>query len=92
MNLLALALAFIIFVVVLILLVFIWVGGKRFFNTVVGMKDELHQINNNLAFFVSENRKEHEEMSKKLELQGNILAKHDVIISRHEEILKKKEV
>lgn len=92
MNLLALALAFIIFVVVLILLVFIWVGGKRFFNTVVGMKDELHQINNNLAFFVSENRKEHEEMSKKLELQGNILAKHDVIILRHEEILKKKEV
>lgn len=90
MNLLALALAFIIFVVVLILLVFIWIGGKRFFNTVVGMKDELHQINNNLAFFVSENRKEHEEMVKRLESQGNTLAKHGMIISRHEEILKNK--
>ena len=85
-----LALTFTLFVVLITLLIFIWVGGKKFFDTVVNMRDDIHSINNNLAFFISENNKEHVSMSKKIESHTVQLGTHEEWLKRHEEMLNQK--
>jgi uncharacterized membrane protein YkgB len=90
MNLMGLALTFTLFVVLITLLIFIWVGGKKFFDTVVGMRDDLHSINTNLAFFISDNNKEHLTMSKKIDSHSIQLGTHEEWLKRHEEILNSK--